>query len=347
MPKISIIVPVYNAQTWIRKCIESLLVQTEREIEILLVDDKSTDNSLIICEEYAKKDSRIRIIRKENGGPHSARKAGTKAAVSKYVMYVDSDDWIESDMVERMLCKMEESNSQCLICGFTEHSGKQIIGVNNGIKSGLYSGLRLKEEILTKMICPEGSFEQHLTPALWGKLFFKDAMQEVMEEVDEDIWIGEDLACTVKYLLNCIQVQIDNSVQGYHYFLRENTITTKYDPNYFDKAERLGELLAETIAEKQMDFLKDNINNYKLYLLYREIGVALESKNGKILGCHLRDIYQAAASAMYQQLKDQIRWEDLKVTSIEKILLYNLLYGKNIRFKVIYYLLYWSRKCKK
>lgn len=347
MAKISIIVPVYNAQNWIHTCIESLLAQTEREIEILLVDDKSTDNSLQICEDYAARDNRVRIIKKENGGPHSARKAGTDVATAEYVMYVDSDDWIEADMAERMFCKIKESNSQCLICGYTEHVGNCEKVVHNKIESGIYSGMSLENKVFNQMLCPNVSFEQGLTPALWGKLFIKEIMQRVMKEVDEDIWIGEDLACTIKYLFECKQVQIDNSEQGYHYITRSNTITTKYDPYYFDKTKRLGEVLEKALVEKKKGFLKDNINNYKLYLLYREIGVALDAGNKYILKSYYSDIRRAAASSIYQQIKEVICWEDLKVTPIEKRMLQDLLYGRYVRFKIIFLLMYWNRKRQK
>lgn len=346
MPKVSIVVPVYNAQNWLEKCIESLIAQTESDIEIILVDDKSTDDSLDICEKYERQDSRIRVIRKENGGPHSARKAGTMAATAEYVMYVDSDDWIESDMAEKLLYGMQKSKSQCLIFAFTEHIGEKINLAYNKIESGIYSGERLKEEVFKKMLCPEASFEQSIVPALWGKLFETETMRKVMQEVDEDIWIGEDLACTMKYVLGCKCIQIDNSEHGYHYIVRENTITTKQDPKYFDKAYRLGKLLEKTILNKNMEFLQTNINYYKLFLLYREIGVALKSEDKEILNQYLSEMEKAAKTPMYQELKEQISWQRLQVTRIEKRLLRSLLYGRYQEFRGVCYLLYWNRRRK-
>lgn len=344
MTKISIIVPVYNAQNWIAECIESLIVQTEEGIEIILVDDKSKDDSLQICENYANRDNRIRVIKKENGGPHSARKAGTKAATSKYVMYVDADDWIEKDMVKRMLEKIEKTRSQCLICGYTEHMDDQIVTVQNKIESGVYRDERLKEMVLGKMLCADAGFEQKIAPALWGKLFIREVMQGIMDEVDEDLWIGEDLACTMKYLMRCRTVEIANDESGYHYVIRKGTITTKYDPYYFDKAQRLVELLVDDARKLQFIELQNNINYYKLYLLYREIGVALEIQDKRNLKKCLCDICRAAASPMYKEIRDEINWKKLKVTLVEKHLLRSLMYGRHRCFERIFFLMYRKRR---
>lgn len=99
---ISVIVPIYNVAVYLEQCMESILRQTYTELEIILVDDGSTDGCYQICEEYKKKDSRVVVLHKENGGLVSARKAGIQAATGNYIAWVDGDDWIEPDMYERM-----------------------------------------------------------------------------------------------------------------------------------------------------------------------------------------------------------------------------------------------------
>lgn len=99
MPKISIIVPVYNVEKYLRKCIDSILNQTFKDFELILIDDGSTDESGKICDEYNLKDNRIKVIHKENGGLSSARNAGLDIAQGEYIGFVDSDDWIESDQI--------------------------------------------------------------------------------------------------------------------------------------------------------------------------------------------------------------------------------------------------------
>jgi glycosyltransferase involved in cell wall biosynthesis len=118
MIKVSIIVPVYKAEKYISKCIESLVVQTIKDIEIILVDDGSPDNSGKICDEYSYKDNRIKVVHKVNGGVSSARNNGIKASIGEYILFVDSDDWVENNYVEALLkAKAKYPDSEPL-CGF-------------------------------------------------------------------------------------------------------------------------------------------------------------------------------------------------------------------------------------
>ena len=135
MPKISVIVPVYNVEKYLRKCIESILNQTFREFELILVDDGSTDSSGKICDEYALKDSRIKVIHKENGGASSARNAGLDVAKGEYIGFVDSDDWIEMDMYGELYRLIKENNTDISVCGI------------NNIKDIKYKNENLKEKI--------------------------------------------------------------------------------------------------------------------------------------------------------------------------------------------------------
>lgn len=104
MPKVSIIVPVYNAEKYLRECVESVLCQTLSDIELILVDDGSTDSSPTLCDQYAAQDRRVKVIHKPNGRAASARNAGLRVASGEYVAFVDADDWISPDMYEKC-CK--------------------------------------------------------------------------------------------------------------------------------------------------------------------------------------------------------------------------------------------------
>ena len=107
---ISVIVPVYNVEKYLRACLESIVNQTYRDLEIILVDDGSTDSSGIICGEYAEKDARVKVIHKENGGASSARNAGLNIAQGEYITFVDSDDTIELDMIDCLLSSVREAD---------------------------------------------------------------------------------------------------------------------------------------------------------------------------------------------------------------------------------------------
>lgn len=118
-PKVSIIVPIYNAEEELKKSVDSILVQTEKNIEIILVDDGSKDQSLEICEQYAEMDSRIRVIHQENTGVSSARNKGILIAKGEYLGFVDSDDWIESDMYEALLTEARRTEADVVMCDAT------------------------------------------------------------------------------------------------------------------------------------------------------------------------------------------------------------------------------------
>lgn len=117
-PKISIIVPIYNVEKYLQKCVDSILCQTYKNLEIILVNDGSPDNCPAICDEYAKKDKRIKVIHKQNGGVSSARNAGLDVATGKYVQFVDSDDWVEPEYSKTMINLIEENNCDLGICGY-------------------------------------------------------------------------------------------------------------------------------------------------------------------------------------------------------------------------------------
>ena len=118
MPKVSIIVPVYKAEKYLNRCIDSILAQTFTDFELLLIDDGSPDRSGEICDEYAKKDSRIRVIHKENGGVSSARQRGLDESVGEYTMHADPDDWVEPEMLDELYKKAKEEDADMVICDF-------------------------------------------------------------------------------------------------------------------------------------------------------------------------------------------------------------------------------------
>ena len=145
-PLISIIVPVYKVpEQYLRKCIESIMVQTLKNIEVLLVDDGSPDQCGEICESYAKQDSRIRVLHKQNGGLSSARNYGCKEAVAKWIMFVDGDDWIEPEMCQMMYESGTEKNVQLVMCGIMKDYGRTATEYKFYLEDGkVYSGQECK-----------------------------------------------------------------------------------------------------------------------------------------------------------------------------------------------------------
>ena len=129
-PKVSVIVPVYKAEKYLRKCVDSILAQTFRDFEVILVDDGSPDGSGAICDEYAKKDPRVRVFHKENGGVSSARQCGLDHARGEYTIHADPDDWVEPNMLEELYAKAKAENADMVICDFyvNDSRGQRYVG---------------------------------------------------------------------------------------------------------------------------------------------------------------------------------------------------------------------------
>lgn len=164
--KISVIVPVYNVEAYLPKCLDSICAQTYRALEIILVDDGSPDASGKICDEYAQRDPRIRVIHQENGGVSSARNAGLAAATGEWLGWVDSDDWIEPDMFGCMLRKAIENRADIVVCSRTEVHPDQSV-----IRSWEKEQILAREEAL-ELLLQNDMMQNYLWDKLWNRRLF-------------------------------------------------------------------------------------------------------------------------------------------------------------------------------
>lgn len=233
---ISVIVPVYMIERYIGICIESIINQTYYNLEIILVDDGSRDRCSQICDLYAKKDRRIKVIHKKNGGLVSARKAGLMAASGKYIGYVDGDDWIEPGYYEAMHCAMEAADADIVCAGQSRDLFDQSECFYNSYPAGIYEGKRLKA-LYRSMISQDVFFHPGITTYVWNKLFKKELLYFSQMNVDERITIGEDAAVTYPALLNCKRVCVMENV-SYHYRQREDSML-KQSSSFEDDARKL------------------------------------------------------------------------------------------------------------
>ena len=152
--RISVIVPVYNKEAWLRECVDSILAQTYRNMEIILVDDASTDGSGRICDSYGKKE-RVRVIHQENGGPTAACVAGMKAADGDYYMFVDSDDFVEPDMLSGMAARLTGEKGEIVCCNHLLEKQKKTEPVYSLTAPGVYEGDKLRKQIQARLIGQE------------------------------------------------------------------------------------------------------------------------------------------------------------------------------------------------
>ena len=212
-PIISIIVPIYNVGKYLPKCIESILNQTFKNFELILVNDGSTDNSGVVCDDYAKKDTRIKIIHESNGGVSSARNAGLYVAKGEYIGFVDPDDYIDKNMYEKLYRLCIDNNSDIAICRFNRE-------INGKIQNK-----ESTEEIieLNNMEAMNELFKGNLYRfSLCNKLFSKKCFNDVLFPEER---IHEDLSTTYKLFANSKKAVYINYC-GYIYVRRENSILT-------------------------------------------------------------------------------------------------------------------------
>lgn len=232
-PLISILVPIYRIEQYLGTCIESLLKQTYKNIEIILVDDGSPDRCPELCDLYASKDNRIRVIHKKNGGLVSARKAALLAAKGEYIGYVDGDDWVDSGFYSALYEAISNSGSDIAIAGFSRDLFDSTKNIFNAIPVGVYEGEAL--ENIKKQMISFGDFYTHgITTYLWNKLFRRDVIYKYQMEMDERITIGEDAATTYDAIMASKKIVITDNCE-YHYRQREDSMlktTSDYKEEY-------------------------------------------------------------------------------------------------------------------
>lgn len=214
--KVSIIIPVYNTEKYLRQCLDSVVNQALKEIEIICVDDGSTDSCRELLEEYAEKDDRFRIIFKKNGGQTSARKAGLEISRGKYIGYVDSDDWIEPEMYASLYLWAEQYQCDIVATGLFRQFQDTVVEVTNTISSGLYDEEAIQKDVLPVMLYNGIYYQMGIRPNLVNKLFKRALIFNEQSDVPEMIGIGEDTALTYTCVMRAQRIFLSNDI-FYHY----------------------------------------------------------------------------------------------------------------------------------
>jgi len=213
-PLISIIIPVYNVKQYLKKCVDSVIAQTYKNIEIIIVDDGSTDGSSSLCNEIKNDDNRIKVYHKQNGGLSSARNFGIDKAKGEYIGFVDSDDYIDNDMYEVLLDLAEKNNAEMSMCALYDVYGDKIRRINNNITSETVG----REEAI-RMVLEAEVVSVTAVNKLYKKELFRDARYPEGRT-------AEDAFLIIDLLDNCNRVAI-TTAQKYYYFHRNDSITTR------------------------------------------------------------------------------------------------------------------------
>lgn len=208
---VSIVVPIYNVEPYLYRCVNSILEQDYTTLEVILVDDGSPDNCGAICDEYSQLDSRVKVIHKKNGGLSDARNAGLAVATGNYIAFIDSDDWIATDYISTMLNLMLDTGCDICECGVIKTTGMVNHDDSNDIEATSYDRLAALSELI---------YDKNLKQHVWNKLYTRDCIKQELFPVGKT---NEDEFWTYRVFGNANKVVQVNKVL-YYYFQRESSI---------------------------------------------------------------------------------------------------------------------------
>jgi glycosyltransferase involved in cell wall biosynthesis len=253
-PLVSIIIPAYNIEDYIQECLESVIAQTYENIQIIVVDDGSSDSTGIICDNIAEKDKRITVIHQENQGVVYARAQGAEKAEGRYIAFVDGDDYIEPDMISFMINNVEDC--QCITTAvFREIRPGYSVTKRDEYTERIFTGNTIGELFSTMIYDEKRKSVQPLTPWLFNKLYEAQMMKVVLKHMNHNIKYGEDSLAVYQYLLKCNSIKITHK-PFYHYRYRSDSAIHNVDIRAIDKItdvyEQLNSCLKDKVAEYRL-----------------------------------------------------------------------------------------------
>lgn len=308
-PLVSIIIPIYNVEKYIDDCLKSVVNQTFRNIEIILVNDGTKDNSMQIVKRYAESDGRIKVINKINGGLSSARNAGLDIAKGDYIVFVDSDDFIENNMIEEMYNTAYNNNSDIIMCGYNRVNTDFVYKVKPPIDCNIKYNKVDIYNIITNS-------QNYITWFVWRNMYKSDLLNNNKIRFNESVKIGEDSCFNLEAFLSSNSIMcIDKEL--YNYRNNPNSLTQKkYQTN-------LEEILIIQYNEKIKIYKTHNMNKNAFVNL--DLSFITHSLNSII-----SNIYNGTSNNKLKELK-KIRNIDIVKTSLNNITLSEIIKSKNAK----------------
>lgn len=256
MVKVSIIVPIYNEEKTLERCLDSLHNQTFKDIEVLLINDGSTDSSLAICKRYSKLDERFKIFTQENAGPSAARNSGINHAEGEFIYFVDADDYIEHNAIERMYLEADYTGADVTICGFYRITDEKITIHEYPYKRGLHEGEEVRKialDLIDNMSPP------YLPPKTWIRMIRADVLKKYHLRFAENIKRSEDylFAAELHFKIDKLYI-IDEPL--YIYIESEDSITVNYVSDYWSMVKFIYQdlqkkLPRELVVSEKLDLM--------------------------------------------------------------------------------------------
>ncbi len=277
---LSVVVPVYNNEKYLNECIESILRQTYAELEIILVDDGSTDRSGKICDDYEQKDSRIRVLRKDNEGACYARRDGILAAKGEYITFVDSDDWIDADMYDTLYGLLLEQKADIITSGFIRNESEEVSC--DLLPEGVYEGEE-KKELCGKMLFHKEYRTVGIMMSVCNKIYRRSLLVPCVKELPADIHLWEDLLYAYPPFIHAQRVVVTHQ-SFYHY--RRNEESTSNRQNPFEYEQTMDTLdAARQIYRRYHKSVQEAFDLESCSILYRYLWRCAENKDRRYGTC--------------------------------------------------------------
>lgn len=322
--KISLIVPVYNAEDYLKRCVDSLLHQIYKNLEIILVDDGSTDQSGKLCDEYERENGTVRVIHKENGGLVSAWKCGVKESTGEYLCFIDSDDWTDAQMVSEMADHLTGSRREIISSDYViEYTSGNSRKIYQELPPGEYTQKALEESVLYTLL---GQEKRPVCLSRCMKLISRELIVQNMKYSDPAIRMGEDVTIMFPALIDCERLVIMDHKIYYHYFYADASMVHGYDPGLYRNIRQLHEIIDRVLNDKfsgtiQEEMRKGAQREYLLLLLL----VLKNEARGNPKG-YRRNILEICRS---EEIKRTVKSVDINVSEKSNRLLYMVLRHPN------------------
>lgn len=268
-PRISVIIPVYNVEAYLRRCLDSVISQHYADIEIILVDDGSSDNSGDICDEYASKDDRIRVIHQENMGLYGARNTGLEVAVGEYISFIDSDDWIEAGTYAYMIKIIDSYYPDIIRFGFKKVlNGKNVMEKKMPYREGIYEGANIWE-LQLDTISNENILDYKKTRILsaWSNLYKSSLiMEQDIRFMPEREILNEDYLFVLQVSMAAESIYISDK-SFYCYDTREGSITMSYRKNMVSRKKKLFHMYCQSLNTDDK-YVRIRLKNFYIDCIY-------------------------------------------------------------------------------
>lgn len=333
---VSIVVPVYNVEKYLSKCIESIVNQSYENLDVILVDDGSPDGCSTICDKYAHDDGRVRVIHKTNGGLVSAWKCGLNEAKADWVVFVDGDDWIEKDHISSLVKEQEKSNADIVVTFTKEVTKSRSRLIEFEVPLGNYSGSKMIQELYPVMI-NSGGFEKRGIPcSRFGKLIRKRLMIANLAYEFDHATYKEDFNIVYPTLMDAHSISlISDENSGYCYRRTEGSMLHGYDSNMFNSAKAVHARVIRAVKDKNKPVFESQLLSEFLSSMVRCYTNELQNPDG--INTALGNIRNIASDGLFLDSVKKVTWSNYPGKF--KLIIHSLRNQKGWNLSIIYMIL--------